>query len=168
MSSAFSLAADSWTSSASLVKGEGSKVSGACLLSLEGSSCIGGNGKFAIFCLRVSYQQLCKANAHHRVILLCVGLGMYSPRLAESLTRRLESGLVDLVKTFDDVDLATGAVGKWGNLQCALVPSHRRGTRVEHFDEDDGLVGGHGKAVGKCFVIEWFASLLENGWPSFW
>ncbi len=63
-------------------------------------------------CLCISRQQLCKANAHHRVILLCVGLGMDSPRLAEPLTCRLESGLVDLAITFDDVNLATGAVGK--------------------------------------------------------
>ncbi len=84
------------------------------------------------------------------------------PRLAESLTCRFESGLVDLAITFDDVDLATGTVGKQGSLHCALVPAHRRGMTVERFDKDDGLVGGHGKAVGKCLVIEWFASLLEN------
>ncbi len=44
-----------------------------------------------------------------------------------------------------------------------MVPAHRRRTMVERFDKDEGLVGGHGKAVGKCLVIEWFASLLENG-----
>ncbi len=92
-----------------------------------------------------------------------MGLGMDFPRLAESLTLRFESGLIDLAITFVDVDLATGAVGKRGNLHGALVPAHRRGTTVEHCDEDDGLVGGHGKAVGECLVIEWFASLLENG-----
>jgi hypothetical protein len=92
-----------------------------------------------------------------------MGLGMDFPRLAESLTCRFESGLVNLAITFDDVDLTTGAVGKQGNLNCALVPAHRHGTTVEPFDKDDGLVGGHGKAVGKCLVIKWFASLLKNG-----
>ncbi len=63
-------------------------------------------------CLCISHQQLCKANAHHRVILLSTGLGIDSPRLAEPLTCQLESGLIDLPITFDDVNLATGAVGK--------------------------------------------------------
>ncbi len=85
------------------------------------------------------------------------------PRLAESLTHRFESGLIKLAITFDDVDLATSAVGKQGNLHCALVPAHRCGMMVERFNEDDGLVGGHGKAIGKCLVIKWFASLLKNG-----
>jgi len=85
------------------------------------------------------------------------------PRLAESLTLRFESGLINLAITFDDVNLATGAVGKRGNLHCALVPAHRCGVMVECFDEDDGLVGGHGKAIGECLVIKWFASLLANG-----
>ncbi len=84
-------------------------------------------------------------------------------RLAESLTCRFESGLINLAITFDDVNLATGAGGKQGNLHCALVPVHHRGMTVERFNKDDGLVGGHGKAVGKCLVIKWFASLLENG-----
>ncbi len=77
-----------------------------------------------------------------------------------------KSGLIDLAINFDDVDLATGAVGKWGNLHGSLVPAHHSGTRVERFNENDGLVGGHGKAVGKCLVIKQFASLLENGRPS--
>ncbi len=85
------------------------------------------------------------------------------PRLAEFLTCRFESCLVNLAITFDDVNLATGSVGKQGNLHCALVSAHRHGMVVECFNEDDGLVGGHGKAVGKCLVIEWFASLLKNG-----
>ena len=99
------------------------------------------------------------------IVLFCFArvLGMDSPRLAEPLTCRLESGFDDLAITFDDVDLATGAVGKQGNLHCALVPAHRRGTTVERFDKDDGLVGGHGEAVGECLVIKWFASLLKNG-----
>jgi hypothetical protein len=108
-----------------------------------------------------------RSNAHHRVILLCMGLGMDSPRLAKPLTCRLESGLVNLAITFDDVDLATKSVRKLGNLHCALVPVHCSGTMVECFNEDDGLVGGHGKAIGKCLVIRWFASLLKNGLPSF-
>ncbi len=92
-----------------------------------------------------------------------MGLGMDFPRLAESLTLRFESGLVNLTITFDDVDLATVAVAKRGNLHCTLVPAHRHGTTVERFDEDYGLVGGYGKAVGECLVIKWFASLLKNG-----
>jgi hypothetical protein len=65
-----------------------------------------------------------------------------------------------LAITFDDVDLATGAVGKQGNLHCTLVRAHHCGTMV---DKDDSLVRGHGKAVGECLVIEWFASFLKNG-----
>jgi hypothetical protein len=104
--------------------------------------------------LRVSRQQLCKANAHHCVILLNMGLGIDSPRLAEPLTCRLESGLVNLAIALDDVNLASSAVAKRGDLPGALVPAHRRGTTVEHFDEDDGLVGGHGKAISECLVIK--------------
>jgi hypothetical protein len=85
------------------------------------------------------------------------------PRLAESLTCRFESNLINLAITFDDVDLATSAVGKRGNLHCALVLAHRRGTTVERFNKDDDLVRGYGKAIGKCLVIEWYASLLKNG-----
>ncbi len=55
------------------------------------------------------------------------------------------------------------ALLKQGNLHGALVPAHCCGRMVERFDKDDGLGGGHGKAIGKCLVIEWFASLLENG-----
>ncbi len=88
------------------------------------------------------------------------------PRLAESLTHRFESG-IDKAITFDDVDLVTDAVGKQGNLHCALVPAHRHGMMVERINKDDGLVGGHGKAVSKCLVIEWFAYLLKNGRPLF-
>ncbi len=84
------------------------------------------------------------------------------PRLAEPLTCRLESGLVDLAITFDDVDLAAGAVDKHGNLYGALVPAHHSGTAVERFKEYDVLVGGHGKAVGKCLVIVRFASMLKK------
>ncbi len=111
----------------------------------------------------VSRQQLCEANAHHHVILLRTCLGINSPRLAEPLTCKFESGLVDLAIALDHVDLASGAVGKRGDLPGALVPAHRRGTTVERFDEDDGLVGGHGKAVGECLVIKWCSSLLKNG-----
>jgi hypothetical protein len=39
---------------ASLVRGEGSKVSGPHWVTLEGSSCIGGDGKFAIFTVLLS------------------------------------------------------------------------------------------------------------------
>jgi hypothetical protein len=113
--------------------------------------------------LCVSHQTFGEANAYHHVILLCAGLGMNSPRLTETLTCRLERGLVNSAITFDDVDLATGAVGKRGNLHGTLVPAHRSDTTVERFNKNDSLVGGHGKAIGKCLVIEWFASLLENG-----
>jgi hypothetical protein len=39
---------------ASLVRGEGSKVSGPHLGTLDGSSCRGGDGKFAIFTVLLS------------------------------------------------------------------------------------------------------------------
>jgi hypothetical protein len=48
-----------------------------------------------------------------------------------------------------------------------LVPADCRGATVERFDEDDGLVGGHGKAIGKCLVIECLAPLLKNVDPCF-
>jgi hypothetical protein len=67
-----------------------------------------------------------------------------------------------LAITLDDVNLVTGAVGKQGDLPGALVAALCRGTTVERFNKDDGLVGSHGKAVSKCLVIEWFASLLKN------
>jgi hypothetical protein len=89
-------------------------------------------------------------------------LGIGPPRLTKPLTCRLESGLVDLAITFDDVNLATSAVGKQGNLHGTLVQAHCCGTMVVCFNKDDGLVGGHGETVGKCLVIEWFASLLKN------
>jgi hypothetical protein len=88
---------------------------------------------------------------------------MDSPRLTESLTCRLESGLIDSAITFDDVNLATGAVGKQGNLHGALVLGYCRGTMVERFNGNNGLVGSHGKATSERLVIEWFASLLKNG-----
>jgi hypothetical protein len=44
-------------------------------------------------------------------------------RLAESLTCRFESSLVNLAITFDDVDLATGAVGKRGIFALRLGSS---------------------------------------------
>jgi hypothetical protein len=88
---------------------------------------------------------------------------MDSHRLTESLTCRLESGLVNLAITYDDVNLATSAVGKQGNFHCALVPAHRSGRMVERFGKNDNLVEGHVEAIGECLVIKWFASLLENG-----
>jgi hypothetical protein len=74
--------------------------------------------------------------------------------IAEPLTRRLESGLVDLAIALDDVNLAYGAVGKQGDLPGALVPAYCHGTTLECFDKDYGLVGGHGKAISECLVIE--------------
>jgi hypothetical protein len=53
------------------------------------------------------------------------------------------------------VDSRSSAIGKQGDLPGALA--HRRGPTVECFDKDDGLVRGHGKIVGECLVIEWFA-----------
>ncbi len=102
-------------------------------------------------------------NAYHHVVLLCMSLGVRFPRLAKSLTGSLESGLVDLAVALDDVDLTSGAVGEHGDLPCALVPAHRSSASAESLDKDDGFVGGHGKAIGKCLVVECFAPLLENG-----
>ncbi len=90
-------------------------------------------------------------------------LGINSPRLAEPLTCKFESGLIDLAIALDDVDLASGAVGKQADLPGTLVPAHRHGKTVERFHKDYGLVGGHGEAIGECLVIKWFSSLLKNG-----
>jgi hypothetical protein len=95
--------------------------------------------------------------------LLCAGLEIDSPKLAKPLTCRLESGLINLAIALDDVDLMSGAVGKQGDLPGALVPAHHCGGTVECLNEDDGLVGGHGKAIGKCLVVECLAPLLEYG-----
>ncbi len=54
MSLACLLAAESWMSSASLVGDEGSKVGGPSWVTLDGSSCRGGNGKLAVFTVRSS------------------------------------------------------------------------------------------------------------------
>jgi hypothetical protein len=89
--------------------------------------------------------------------------GHLAAQAAKSLTCSFESGLVDLAVAFNDVDLMSNAVGKRGVLLCALIPAHGRGTMVESLNKDDGLVGGHGKAIGKCLIVECFASLLENG-----
>ncbi len=95
--------------------------------------------------------------------MLHVSLGVWLPRLAKSLTGSLESGLVDLAVALDDVDLMSGAVDERGDLPRALVPSHHSGTMVESLDKDDGLVRGHGKAIGKCLIVKCFAPLLKNG-----
>jgi hypothetical protein len=68
-----------------------------------------------------------------------------------------------LAIALDDVNLASGAVGKQGDLPGALVPAHCHGTMVEPFNKDDSLVGGHCTAVSEWLVIKWFALLLENG-----
>jgi hypothetical protein len=60
-------------------------------------------------------------------------------------------------------DLTSSAAGNHGVLPCALISAHGSGTIVESFNKDDGLVGGHGKAIGKCLIVECFASLLQNG-----
>jgi hypothetical protein len=72
-----------------------------------------------------------------------------------------------LAIALDDVDLASSAVGKQGDLPGALIPAHHCWATVEGFDKDDCLVGGHAKAIGKCFVGECFAPLLKNGSPLF-
>ncbi len=97
------------------------------------------------------------------MLFLCASLGVQFPRLAKCLTGSLESGLVDLAVALDDVDLTSSAVGECGDLPRALVPAHRSSATVESLDKDDGLVGGHGKAIGESLVVECFAPLLENG-----
>jgi hypothetical protein len=74
-----------------------------------------------------------------------------------------EIGLVDLAVALYDVNWTSGAVGESGDLSCALVPAHRSGATVEGLDEDDSLVGGHGKAIGKCLIIKCFSPMLKNG-----
>jgi hypothetical protein len=67
-----------------------------------------------------------------------------------------------LAVALDDVNLKSGAVGEHGDLPCTLIPAHRCGTMEEGLNKDDGLVGGHGKAIGKCLglVVNCFAPLL--------
>jgi hypothetical protein len=104
-----------------------------------------------------------QGSSHHCVVLLHMGLGINSPRLAKPLTRSLESGLINLAIALNDVNLMFGAVGKQGDLSGALVPAHRRGAMVERLYKNDGLVGGHSKTIGKCLVVECLAPLLKNG-----
>jgi hypothetical protein len=69
-----------------------------------------------------------------------------------------------LAAAFNDDDLTSSAVGNHGVLPCALISAHGSGTMmVESFNKYDGLVGGHGKAIGKCLIVECFAPLLQNG-----
>jgi hypothetical protein len=95
--------------------------------------------------------------------LFCASLGVRFPRLAKSLTGSHESGLVNLVVALDDVNLTSSAVGERGDLPRALVSAHRSSAMVEGLNKGDGLVGGYGKAIIKCLVVECFAPLLENG-----
>ncbi len=111
----------------------------------------------------ICHLRFFQANAHHLVVLSCASLGVRLPRLAKSLTHSLESGLVDLAVALNDVDLMSSAVGERGDLPCALVPAHCSGAMVQNLDEDDHLVRGHGKAIGKCLDVECFAPLLKNG-----
>ncbi len=69
--------------------------------------------------------------------MLHASLGIRLPRLAKSLTRSLESGLIDLAVAFDDVNLTSSAAGERGDLPRALIPAHRSGAMVESFNEDD-------------------------------
>ncbi len=92
-----------------------------------------------------------------------MSLGVRFPRLAKSLTGSFESGLINLALALDDVNLMSSAVGECGDLPCVLVPAHCSGMMVESLDKDDSLVGGHGKAISKCLVVECFALFLKNG-----
>jgi hypothetical protein len=98
------------------------------------------------------------------IVLFCFAQvwELASPGLQKPLTCRFESGLVNLAIALDDVDLTSGTVGKCDDLPGALVPAHRRGGMVECLNEDDGLVGCHGKAIGKCLVVKCFAPLLKK------
>jgi hypothetical protein len=86
--------------------------------------------------------------------LLRTSLGVRFPRLAKSLTRSFESGLVHFAVALDDVTLTSSAVGECGDLPCALVPAHCSGAMVESLNKDVGLVGGHGKAIGICTLAQ--------------
>jgi hypothetical protein len=57
----------------------------------------------------------------------------------------------------------SSAVDGSGDLSLALASSHCSYAMVDGFDKDDSLVGGHGKAIGKCLVVKCFAPLLKNG-----
>ncbi len=114
-------------------------------------------------CLCVCHSHFFQANTHYCVVLLHTSLGICLPGLEKSLTCSLESALIDLTIALDDVNLRSSAVGERSDLPRALIPAHRSGARVEGLDKSEGLAGGHGKATGKCLVIECFASLLKNG-----
>ena len=107
-------------------------------------------------------QRLVEAHAHHRVVLLRSRLGISLSGLAKSLTRSFQGGLVDLAIAFNDVDGYTRAVSEGGDLLGALVPTHRSGATEEGLGEHDGLIGGHGKTVGKCLVVERCNSLFVD------
>jgi hypothetical protein len=68
-----------------------------------------------------------------------------------------------LAVALDDVNLTSDAVGERGDLPGALVPAHCCCAMVERLNEDDSVVGGNSKAIGKCLVVECFAPLLKNG-----
>jgi hypothetical protein len=67
-----------------------------------------------------------------------------------------------LAVALDDVNLTSSAVSERGDLPCALISSHHSGAMVESLDKEDGLVGGHGKAISKCLVAECLAPLLKK------
>ncbi len=70
-------------------------------------------------------------------------------RIAKSLARSFQGGLIDLAIAFDDVDGYTRAVGEAGDLFGALVPTHRSGATEEGLGEYDSLICGRVETVGK-------------------
>jgi hypothetical protein len=94
--------------------------------------------------------------------MLIIVLFCFTHRRAEVFTGGSKGGLIELAVTFDDVDGDVVLVAKGHDVFGAGIPSHFSTMALKSFNEGDGVVRGHVKAVCKWLVVEWCASLLVN------
>ena len=99
--------------------------------------------------------------------MLGTRLGINFSCLAELLTCSFEYGLIDLAVIFDDVDGFSITTCEGRDLLGSLGLAHCGGVVLEGLNKDDSLVGNHVKPIGKCFVVECFASLIVDQLTSF-
>ena len=88
--------------------------------------------------------------------------GVSLSHLAESFTRSLERGHVDLAIVLDDVNVDAISIGELGDLLRSFGPAHSVGFALEGLDEYDSFVGRHVEAIGKCLIVECAAPLIVD------
>jgi hypothetical protein len=72
-----------------------------------------------------------------------------------------------LAVALDDVALMYCTVGERGDLPDALVLVHHHSTMGERLNKDDGLIGGHGKAVVSALLSSALHPCLKMADPRF-